>query len=529
MSSGFWGGFGAGFAKTFDPVVVGKGLGEAVADYKEGKAVEAAEEKKKQAIATLDKERFQSGGTPQGPQVQLSQQDAPQVDLSAVPNPSAGASGPVAQGQAIDPNQVVSAKDVAPGNPMSDATYDRRMAEIENDYKNATQQARADYYRFRGMNKEQEEAEKKLKDMQFAQKFGMFHRRAVEGDKDALGQVVRYANNTLGDGTEIKVGDDGRMSMWQNGKVVQENFVPTRAQIDQMAMSMYNNARFFSDGDFDSYLGRSSTIQGMDLAQKKSTREDAALNETIRHNTAQEGLTKSGQAITLRGQNMDYDLGTKKIASTEAIAGQKDDTERRGQNLRHVAEMSKQELAKAQLEFEREKANLEKNGFKWAYDKETGEEVLRGGPENQRWATLQDGIIVPDGMTKDQVLANKAAAKELNADYSIQYFPDKRTGAPVPRLVFRVGDYYTTTLDEARGLAKDLASTAEANVAGGKIASKPEAAPLPKEDKAKPKPTGTPTRTKIEQADDERVKSMRRVAKTSKEQLHPSKFTAGDY
>ena len=50
MSSDFWGGFGAGFAKTFDPVVVGRGLGEAVADYREGKAIEAAEKKKAEAI-----------------------------------------------------------------------------------------------------------------------------------------------------------------------------------------------------------------------------------------------------------------------------------------------------------------------------------------------------------------------------------------------------------------------------------------------------------------------------------------------
>lgn len=521
MSSGFWGGFGAGFAKTFDPVVVGKGLGEAVADYKEGKAVEAAEEKKKQAIAALDKERFQSGATTQQAIGNLDLKNAPQVDLSAVPNPSAAQNGPVTQGQAIDPSHVIT-PELVQGQPMADTTYDKRLQAINDSYDNDVVKARADYYRFRGMNKEQEEAEKKLENMKFAQQFGMLHKSALDGDRDAMGQLVGYMNASMGNGMEIQMGEGGKMSLLQNGQVLQKDFVPTRAQIDQAAVSMYNTAKFLRGGDFDKYLENMASIKGLDMADKKFALAERTQAETERSNGAKE-------AIAVRGQDKDYDLGTKKIASAEAIAKQKDATERRGQNLRHVAEMSKQDIAMAQMEFEREKANLEKNGFKWGYDKETGEEVLRGGPENQRWATLQDGIIVPDGMTKDQVLANKAAAKDLNADYSIQYFQDKRTGANVPRLVFRVGDYYATTLDEARGLAKERNANAVANVAGGKVASKPEAAPLPKEETAKPKSTGTQTRTKIEQADDARVKSMRRVGRTTRDQLDPSKFTAGDY
>lgn len=282
MSSGFWGGFGAGFAKTFDPVVVGKGLGEAVADYKEGKAVEAAEDKKKQAIAALDKERFQSGGTPQGPQVQLSQQDAPQVDLSAVPNPSAGALGPQQQGQAIPPQGVVTAKDVAPGNPMSDATYDRRMAEINNEYNNAKQQARADYYRFRGMNKEQEEAEKKLKDMQFAQKYTMFHKKAIEGDRDALKVLVGYANETMGNGMRIDLQDNGRMMLYQGDKLVNDNFTPSRAQLDDMATRMYVNAKFMDGGSLSDYLSQQKEAAAITAAKRGMNLADAKFDEQKR-------------------------------------------------------------------------------------------------------------------------------------------------------------------------------------------------------------------------------------------------------
>lgn len=331
MSSGFWGGFGAGFAKTFDPVVVGKGLGEAVADYKEGKAVEAAEEKKKQAIATLDKERFQSGGTTQGPQVQLSQQDAPQVDLGAVPNPSAGASGPVAQGQAIDPNQVVSAKDVAPGNPMSDATYDRRMAEIENDYKNATQQARADYYRFRGMNKEQEEAEKKLKDMQFAQKYTMFHKKAIEGDRDALKVLVGYANETMGNGMRIDLQDNGRMMLYQGDKLVNDNFTPSRAQLDDMATRMYVNAKFMDGGSLSDYLSQqkeavaiTAAKRGMNLADDKFAEQKRATG--VAENQGQQKIdndmynAEEDRALKRFGIETTASTADKDRVSNEAIA-----------------------------------------------------------------------------------------------------------------------------------------------------------------------------------------------------------------
>ena len=40
------GGFGAGFAQTFDGAKFGRALNEGIADYREGKAIEAAEKKK---------------------------------------------------------------------------------------------------------------------------------------------------------------------------------------------------------------------------------------------------------------------------------------------------------------------------------------------------------------------------------------------------------------------------------------------------------------------------------------------------
>lgn len=282
MSSGFWGGFGAGFAKTFDPVVVGKGLGEAVADYKEGKAVEAAEDKKKQAIAALDKERFQSGATTQQAIGNLDLKNAPQVDLSAVPNPSSAQNGPVTQGQAIDPSHVIT-PEMTQGQPMADTTYDKRLQAINDSYDNDVVKARADYYRFRGMNKEQEEAEKKLENMKFAQQFGMLHKSALDGDRDAMGQLVGYMNASMGNGMEIQMGEGGKMSLLQNGQVLQKDFVPTRAQIDQAAVSMYNTAKFLrGGGDFDKYLQNMASIKGLDMTDKKFALETAKFDEQRR-------------------------------------------------------------------------------------------------------------------------------------------------------------------------------------------------------------------------------------------------------
>ena len=378
------GGFGAGFAKTFDPVVVGKGLGEAVADYKEGKAVEAAEDKKKQAIAALDKERFQSGGTTQGPQVQLSQQDAPQVDLSAVPNPSAGAPGPQQQGQAIPPQGVVTAKDVAPGNPMSDATYDRRMAEINNEYNNAKQQARADYYRFRGMNKEQEEAEKKLKDMQFAQKYTMFHKKAIEGDRDALKVLVGYANETMGNGMRIDLQDNGRMMLYQGDKLVNDNFTPSRAQLDDMATRMYVNAKFMDGGSLSDYLSQqkeavaiTAAKRGMNLADDKFAEQKRATG--VAENQGQQKIdndmvnAKADRAVKVLGINTTANTADKDRASREAIADSKNKTtmDVTGMNIQ-----AKKDLQKADQEYGKEMQEA-----KFSHDKgmQTSEHQFKAG------------------------------------------------------------------------------------------------------------------------------------------------------
>lgn len=460
MSSSFWGGFGSGFAQTFDPVVVGRGLGEAVADYREGKAIKAAEQKKAEAIKKLDTEKA----------LQNSQAEA-------IKNPSAGSMEPQAipvQGAQSDldvdavSSAAINPADAQRSEPMRQTTYDSRMAEINNAFENEKAQARADYYRFRGMTKEQEEAEKKLKNMQFAQKFGMFHRRAVDGDKEALGQVVRYANSTLGDGTELKVGDGGNLSLWQNGKLVQENFVPTRAQIDQMAMSMYNNARFFGDGDFDAYLGRTNTIQNMDLANKKNAREDATLAETKRHNLSTEASERQKQAITMRGQDMVASTADKDRRTKEAIAASTIEATRRGQTLTHVKDMSELEFKRTKWNAEQE-AEAKKNGLAWGYNKETAEEELRG-KNGEVFGTKQQGIFVPSGMTLEGVLANRAFAKKNGITYRTEYFDDPIVGGKRAVNAFRVGDYYATTLEEAKQLIDEQrAARVNANTAGAQV------------------------------------------------------------
>ena len=315
------GGFGAGFAQTFDGAKFGRALNEGIADYREGKAIEAAEKKKAEAIKKLDTEKA----------LQNSQAEA-------IKNPSAGQTEPQAipvQGAQSDLDvDVVSSAAINPADaqrsePMRQTTYDSRMAEINNAFENEKAQARADYYRFRGMTKEQEEAEKKLADMKFAQQFSGLHRNALDGDPEAMGQLVGYMNASMGNGMQIKMGDGGKMSLLQNGKVIQADFVPTRAQIDQAAMGMYNTAKFFKGGDLDSYLNRFSALQKTALAERADNRADRVAAESQRHNIAGEELTARGQDVTMRGQDINADVAREGHAVT--MRGQ--DVTMRGQDI----------------------------------------------------------------------------------------------------------------------------------------------------------------------------------------------------
>ena len=315
------GGFGAGFAQTFDGAKFGRALNEGIADYREGKAIEAAEKKKAEAIKKLDTEKA----------LQNSQAEA-------IKNPSAGQTEPQAipvQGAQSDldvdavSSAAINPADAQRSEPMRQTTYDSRMAEINNAFENEKAQARADYYRFRGMTKEQEEAEKKLADMKFAQQFSGLHRNALNGDPEAMGQLVGYMNASMGNGMQIKMGDGGKMSLLQNGKVIQADFVPTRAQIDQAAMGMYNTAKFFKGGDLDSYLNRFSALQKTALAERADNRADRVAAESQRHNIAGEELTARGQDVTMRGQDINADVAREGHAVT--MRGQ--DVTMRGQDV----------------------------------------------------------------------------------------------------------------------------------------------------------------------------------------------------
>lgn len=491
------GGFGAGFAQVFDGAKFGRALNEGIADYREGKAIKAAEQKKAEAIKKLDTEKA----------LQNSQAEA-------IKNPNAGSMEPQAipvQGAQSDldvdavSSAAINPADAQRSEPMRQTTYDSRMAEINNTFENEKAQARADYYRFRGMNKEQEEAEKKLKNMQFAQKFGMLHKNAVDGDPEALGQLVGYMNASMGNGMQIKMGEGGKMSMLQNGKVIQENFTPTRAQIDQAAAALYNTARFLTvDGDFDKYMNNLSTLKTMDLADKRFALDEDKHKENMRHNKKTESTED------------------RKLDQAWAIAEMDNNTKQRGQTLTHAIEGAKIGLMKEKWAAEQaEKAKL--NGYNWTTDTNTGEEILRGGGNNERYATKQNGVIVPDGMTREQVISYQREAKKMGATYDLEYFEDPRTKRSYPRMVFRVGDSYADTPEEAKGLyeqQKKAAAEAQAaeaqaakapepanptaNVAGGQLgtASKPAEVTSGTKD-GKPR-----TRSKIEQEDDERVKRI---------------------
>ena len=498
------GGFGAGFAQTFDGARFGRAINEGIADYREGKAVEAAEKKKAEAIKKLDTEKA----------LQNSQAEA-------IKNPSAGSMEPQAipvQGAQSDldvdavSSAAINPADAKRSEPMRQTTYDSRMAEINNAFENEKAQARADYYRFRGMTKEQEEAEKKLADMKFAQQFSGLHRNALDGDPEAMGQLVGYMNASMGNGMQIKMGDDGKMSLLQNGKVIQADFVPTRAQIDQAAMGMYNTAKFFKGGDLDSYLNRFSALQKTALAERADNRADRVAAESQRHNIAGEELTARGQDVTMRGQDVSaetarqaqaitargQDIGAETarrgqdISAATARRGQ--DIAMRGQDIQvsegaknraqkdRLADLDREvkrleielthadrsrglDISQAEFDLKREKyvdakkalaaETAKQNELKYVTSETTGEDELRDPVSNTFYGYMDksSGELILAGHTPKEVARVASQAERIGASLVTDYVTSPITGRKMPRYAFKVGNKMCDTLEEAAELA----------------------------------------------------------------------------
>lgn len=256
-----WAGANEGL-RHWDTKAIGGAINQVYANSVEEKAKEAAKKKYDEQVAALQKE-YAAG------------QEAQKADNST-PQPRAlptQGDGPVTADTGVD---AVSAAQPAAIKPMTKAQYESRLRDAENTYKNDQSQARIDYYKARGMDEERIKAEDALKNDKFHQ--GMLNKyyAVMDGDAQATSELVGYMNASMGGGNRIVQNDDGTMSLMQGDKVLQANFKPTTAQINEAFTGMYNTAKFFHDNDFEGLLSRNKSMQEMalgnraaDLADKK--------------------------------------------------------------------------------------------------------------------------------------------------------------------------------------------------------------------------------------------------------------------
>ena len=256
-----WAGVNEGL-KHWDTKAIGGAINQVYANSVEEKAKEAAKKKYDEQVAALQKEYAA------GRETQKAANSTPQP--RALPTQG---DGPVTADTGVD---AVSAAQPAAIKPMTKAQYESRLRDAENTYKNDQSQARIDYYKARGMDEERIKAEDALKNDKFHQ--GMLNKyyAVMDGDAQATSELVGYMNASMGGGNRIVQNEDGTMSLMQGDKVLQANFKPTTAQINEAFTGMYNTAKFFHDNDFEGLLSRNKAMQEMalgsraaDLADKK--------------------------------------------------------------------------------------------------------------------------------------------------------------------------------------------------------------------------------------------------------------------
>lgn len=305
-----WGGFAGGMAKTWNSGAIGGAINQTVAQGREEDAVKAATEKRDQALKTLDAQRVGQPNVEVKP-VQALPTQADNVGVDAVS--SAGG------------NEM---------KPISDVEYEARKAAIDTDFSNAKKQARADYYKFRGMEAEQRKTEDELEQAKWHQGQVNFYKDVVAGNPQAVGKLVGYMNASMGDGTQIVQNEDGTMSlMGANGQPIQANFKPSLEQINSAFTNYYNTAKFFHDNDFEGMLDRKKTIQGMalgeraaDLADKKFDFDKLMGNKNIQLKMEEVGLDreKMKQAWDIFTIGMANDNEQRALDREQAIKLQKD-------------------------------------------------------------------------------------------------------------------------------------------------------------------------------------------------------------
>lgn len=450
-----WGGFAGGMAKTWNSGAIGGAINQTVAQGREEDAVKAATEKRDQALKTLDAQR---GGQPnvEVKPVQALPTQADNVGVDAVS--SAGG------------NEM---------KPISDVEYDARKAAIETDFSNAKKQARADYYKFRGMEAEQRKTEDELEQAKWHQGQVNFYKDVVAGNPQAVGKLVGYMNASMGDGSQIVQNEDGTMSlMGANGQPIQANFKPSLEQINSAFTNYYNTAKFFHDNDFSAYLTNDAAIQKKALDARAADRADAELDEKGRHNRASEALTAEGHKVTMRGQ----DIAAETTRRGQDISAE---TTRRGQTLSHTGEMAKlgetkrhneelEALEKDKLKQSLEKLKADLGNVDITPNQEVGGfDIFNASGDRVAWQD-QDGNTFPLGFPREQAGAYGEVAKKVGARFKTQAVQTDRGITYKAGFEFPDGTWADTPEEAAQVYAE----------------TQPAAIPTPKEAKKKKyKPT----------------------------------------
>jgi hypothetical protein len=367
-----WGAFAGGFAKTFDPRLVGGAINEGYAQA--GYDDKMAEAKKyEDQLAELDAQRSQKAlDTTSVTQAQ--QQVAGQAIPTgqAAPQQSTGPQSVMTQNTAIptgtDYTQPVNTqvgdmsndealsregaaaalREKAPPK-MSQLEYEQKAAELNLQKRQANIAAKQEYYKRRGMTEKAAELDDEADRLKWHGGMMKQYYGVLNGDQNAIGPVLKYVNTLNGDGSQYVAAEGGGYNLvGPDGKVLQQNVQFTPQQIRGAFRQYYAAAEMARSGDFDKYM--KSSMQEEELALKHANHA-----ETVRSHKANE----KHQAGSLALQRKQYQFNVAKELANQRRLAQQD-------------EIAAQERERKEAERVR-KANLESQKANWEAHKTESE------------------------------------------------------------------------------------------------------------------------------------------------------------
>ena len=278
-----WGAFGQGLSQGLNEELVGNAINQGYAQHKQTEAEDAAKKAYDEGLQKLNSQYNRPTmelGDPERDKI-MANSGAPELRVEGAPESNAGQPAqaiPVSEvnkSKPYQPDVAVGQPGTTAGRPMSQAEYERQYRALTNTYNNAKAQARIDYYRRRGDDANATKYEDELKNAQWHQGMVEQYYGIQSGDAKAMKPLIGYINATMGNGTQIVQNPNGGMSLvGADGKVLQQDFKPSMAQINEAFQNYYNAAKFFQSGDFDKTLVRDKAI-----TDTRNAKRDQAVEE----------------------------------------------------------------------------------------------------------------------------------------------------------------------------------------------------------------------------------------------------------